>query len=178
VSTGWETDVPSAGSDDGEDAEAIKMPLEGKDLLAFLRDVRLAAFATIGPDGDPRVRPVWFVYEDGALWFTTRLEARRTGADVAAGSPVAVSIASEDRPYRAVVVHGTPVVWKEDRDRWLERIATRYGEAEGRRWLAGALKEPDRVVMRLVPDRVLSWHYGKGDYGRMQKGASLRVKLP
>jgi PPOX class probable F420-dependent enzyme len=159
-------------------AKEVKMPLDGKDLEAFLEDVRLAHFATIGPDGMPRVRPVWFVYADGALWFTTRLEVRRTGADVADGSSATVSIASDDRPYRAAVVHGTPEVWEENRERWLERIATRYGEAEGRRWLAGALKEPDRVVLRLVPDWVLAWHYGKGDYGRLQKGQSFRVKLP
>jgi general stress protein 26 len=124
------------------------------------------------------VRPVWYLFEDGAFWFTTRLETRRTGADVADGSPVAVSIADDDRPYRAALAFGTPNVWTEDRDRWLERIATRYGDAEGRRWLTGALKEPDRVVLRLVPEKVLAWHYGTGDYGRLQKKASLRVDLP
>ena len=154
------------------------MPLTGKDLRSFLEEVRLAHWATIGPDGKPRVRPIWYLYEDGAFSFTTRLESRRTGADITAGSPVAVSIADDERPYRAVVVHGTPEVWSDDREMWLERIATRYGEAEGRRWLAGALKEPDRVVLRLVPEKVLAWHYGKGDYGRMQKGGSLHVDLP
>jgi PPOX class probable F420-dependent enzyme len=154
------------------------VPLEGKELAAFLGEVRLAHFATVGPEGRPRVRPVWFLYENGVFWFTTRLESRRTGADVAAGSPAAVSIASDERPYRAVIAHGTPEVWNEDRERWLERIATRYGVAEGKRWLATALKERDRVVLRLVPDKVLAWHYGTGDYGRMQKGGSLRVRLP
>jgi PPOX class probable F420-dependent enzyme len=154
------------------------VPLEGRDLATFLEEVRLAHFATVGPDGGPRVRPVWFLYEGGAFWFTTRLETRRTGADLTAGSSAAVSIASEERPYRAVIAHGTPELWEEDRDRWLERIATRYGVAEGKRWLARALTEPDRVVLRLVPDRALSWDYGKGDYGRMQAGASLLVKLP
>ena len=154
------------------------MPLEGKELEAFLDEAHLAHFATVGPDGKPRVRPLWFCFAEGALWFTTRLEARRTGADVAAGSPVAVSIASEGRPYRAVLAYGAPEVWEDDRDRWLERIATRYGEAEGKRWLAGALKEPDRVVMRLVPDHVVAWHYGTGDYTKMQRGASMRVSLP
>jgi len=155
-----------------------QVPLAGKELKAFLEEVRLAHWATIGPDGKPRVRPVWYLYEGGALYFTTRLESRRTGADVTAGSPVAVSIADDERPYRAVVAHGTPEVWTDDREAWLERISTRYGEAEGRRWLAGALKEPDRVVLRLVPEKVLAWHYGKGDYGRMQKGGSLSVPLP
>jgi PPOX class probable F420-dependent enzyme len=154
------------------------MPLAGNDVKAFLDEVRLAHWATVGPDGAPRVRPVWYVYEDGSFWFTTRMESRRTGADIADGSPVAVSIADDDRPYRAVIVHGTPEVWTDDRDRWLERIATRYGQAEGRRWLAGALKEPDRVVLRLVPEKALGWHYGTGDYGRLQKKASLRIDLP
>ncbi len=154
------------------------MPLGGKELEAFLDEPHLAHFATTGSDGNPRVRPLWFCFAEGALWFTTRLEARRTGADVAAGSAVAVSIASDERPYRAVLAYGTPEVWEADRERWLERIATRYGEAEGRRWLSGALKEPDRVVLRLVPDHVVAWHYGTGDYTRMQKGASLRVTLP
>jgi PPOX class probable F420-dependent enzyme len=156
----------------------IQLPLQGEDLRKFLDEVRLAHWATIGPDGRPRSRPVWYLYADRALWFTTRLKTRRTGADITAGSPVAVSIAGEDRPYRAVVAFGTPQVWEEDRDAWLERIATRYGEAEGRRWLAGAVKEPDRVVLRLVPDKALAWHYGTGDYGRMQRGRSLRVELP
>ena len=137
------------------------MTLKGEDLKQFLGEIHLCHWATIGPDGRPWVRPLWYLYSDRAFWFTTRLEARRTGADVAAGSPVAVSIASEERPYRAVVLQGTPEVWTEDREAWLERIATRYGEALGRRWLARALKEPDRVVMRLIPGRVIAWDYGK-----------------
>lgn len=42
--------------------------------------------ATNGPDGNPRVRPIWFCYANGAFWFTTRLEARPPGADVANGA--------------------------------------------------------------------------------------------
>lgn len=129
------------------------VPLAGKELEAFLQEAHLAHFATSGPDGRPRVRPIWFCYADGAFWFTTRLE---------------------DRPYRAVIAYGRPEVSKKDTRRWLQRIATRYGEVEGKRWLAGALKEPDRVVLRLVPEKAVAWHYGKGDYTRMQKKESLR----
>lgn len=136
------------------------MTLQGQDLRVFLEEIHLCHWATVDSEGRPWARPLWYLYADRAFWFTTRIEARRTGAD-ALDSPVAVSIASEDRPYRAVVLQGTPEVWKEDRDTWLERIATRYGDAPGRRWLAGALKEADRVVMRLIPERVIAWDYGK-----------------
>jgi PPOX class probable F420-dependent enzyme len=152
------------------------MPFPPDELRTFLDDVRLCHWATIGPDGRPRVRPLWYLHAERALWFTTRMEARRTGADVASGSPVAVSIASEDRPYRAVLATGTPEVWDRDRDTWLERIATRYGRPEGLRWLGRARTEPDRVVLRMVPDRVIAWHYGKGDYSR--DASELRVELP
>jgi len=154
------------------------MPMEGSELRAFLEEIRLCHWATVDPEGRPGVRPLWYLYEDRAFWFTTRLESRRTGTDVVSGSSVAVSIASEERPYRAVILHGTPEVWEEDREVWLERIATRYGEAEGRRWLSGALKEPDRVVLRLVPDTMITWNYARGDYHLMQTGTSLRADLP
>jgi hypothetical protein len=77
-----------------------------------------------------------------------------------------------------VIAYGLPEVWKKDTGKWLERIATRYGEADGKRWLTGALKESDRVVLRLVPEKAVAWHYGKGDYARMQRKESLRVTLP
>ncbi len=154
------------------------MPLVDSELETFLKEPRLAHFATTGPDGAPRVRPLWFCYADRAFWFTTRREARHTGTDLAAGSLAAVSIASDDRPYRALIAYGRPEVWERDRRTWLESIAIRYGQAEARRWLPGALKEPDRVVLRLVPDKVVAWHYGTGDYRRLQNKQSLRVTLP
>ena len=139
------------------------MPLDPDELEEFLAAPRLAHFATVSGGDKPRVRPLWYLWADGAFWFTTRLEVRYTGADVTAGSSVAISIASEDRPYRAVLARGTAEVWNENREAWLERIAVRYGEDEGRSWLKRAMQEHDRVVMRVVPDRLITWDYGKGD---------------
>jgi hypothetical protein len=34
------------------------------------------------------------------------------------------------------------------------------------------------VVLRLVSQMAVPWHYGKGDYTRMQKMESLRLSLP
>ncbi len=136
------------------------MSMTPEEIDAFLAEPHLAHFATIDAQRHPRVRPLWYLWRDGVLWFTTRSEVRFTGRDVAGGSPVAVSIASEERPYRAVVIHGKPEILAKDQDMLLA-ISTRYGEAPGRRWLAIAMKEPDRVLMRLVPERLFSWDYGK-----------------
>jgi PPOX class probable F420-dependent enzyme len=151
------------------------MPMSRSELDAFLEVPRLAHFATIGSDGSPRVRPVWYVWADGVLHFTTRMRARRTGADVAAGSSAAVSVASDDQPYRAVLARGTMEIEEEGRNAWLERIARRYSAYP--KWYQDALREDDRVVMRLELQTLLTWDYGKGDYEAMNAGASLRTTL-
>jgi PPOX class probable F420-dependent enzyme len=139
------------------------VPLSDEELEEFLGGERLAHFATVSGDGAPRVRPLWYVWAEGAFWFTTRLEVRYTGADLTQSSAVAVSIASEDRPYRAVLARGRAEAWSEGREAWLERIAVKYGEEEGRAWLRRALQEHDRVVLRMIPDSMVTWDYGKGD---------------
>ena len=70
-----------------------------------------------------------------------------------------MSIASEERPYRAVVVHGRPEVIPKDRDA-LSDVATRYGEAQGRAFVEEAMAQDDRVILRIVPDELISWDYG------------------
>ncbi len=128
---------------------------------AFLAAPRLAHFATVTATGKPRVRPIWYLWRDGTFWLTTRAEARKPVRDLEHGSPWAsLSIASEDRPYSAVVATGRPEVLPKD-EATLRDISFRYGEGPGRRWLAVAMREPDRVVLKLIPASLSSWDYGK-----------------
>jgi PPOX class probable F420-dependent enzyme len=136
------------------------MPMTREEIDAFLSEPRLCHFATVDADGHPRVRPLWFLWKHGEFWFTTRLEARFTGRDLASGPRVAVSIASEERPYRAVVAHGDISVVGRDEEILLA-IASRYGEPEGRRWLERSARESDRVAMRMKPEVLLSWDYSR-----------------
>ena len=131
-----------------------------QEIDAFLAEPRLCHFATVDDQGKPRVRPLWFLWGDGVFWLTTRAEARHTGRDLRAHPEVALSVASENRPYRAVVAHGRPEMVEKSREMLLA-ISTRYGEAPGKSWTAIAMKEPDRVIMKLVPKTLLSWDYGK-----------------
>ena len=136
------------------------MPMTRQEIDQFLDAPRLCHFATVDRRGHPRVRPLWYLWRDGEFLFTTRLDARHTGRDVHSNPRVAVTIASEDRPYRAVIAHGTVEV-VEKTEELLLAISTPYGEADGRRWTAGAMKERDRVLLRMVPERLLSWDYGR-----------------
>src|SRR6058998_3897312 len=147
------------------------MSMSPEELEAFLAAPRLCHFATVDLRGRPRVRPLWYLWRDGCFYFTTRLEVRHTGSDVVAGSAVSISIGSEERPYRAVVASGRPKVIGKDED-LLRAISFRYGEREGAAWLRGALRESDRTVLEMVPDSMVTWDYGKGDYQRMSRRGS------
>jgi general stress protein 26 len=106
------------------------------------------------------------------FYFTTRL-GRVKGRHIKSKPSVALSIATDGRPYVAVCAFGNAQVLKENRDEWLKKISFRYGEEDAKEWLAEAVKQPDRVVMVLKPDRVLSWDYGRGDSSRQEKGESM-----
>jgi nitroimidazol reductase NimA-like FMN-containing flavoprotein (pyridoxamine 5'-phosphate oxidase superfamily) len=150
------------------------MPMTPEEIDAFLDGVRLCHFATVDDRGEPRVRPLWYLWRDGAFWLTTRLGARHTGRDLASTPVVSLSIASDDRPYRAVVARGPIEVIGRDPE-LLEAISTRYGEREGLAWLSRALNEDDRTVLKMVPTELLSWDYGRGDSARQNRGESMRT---
>ena len=152
------------------------MPLSKIQLKRFLSEVRLAHLATASIDGKPRVSPMWFVYENGCFYFTTRV-GRLKGRHMRDNPHVALSIASDSRPYRAVCVSGTAHLLQDGRDEWLGKIGLRYGKREGKLWLQEALTQPDRVVMILRPDHILSWDYSKGDAERQGRGESMITRI-
>jgi len=118
------------------------------------------------------VNPIWYAYQNGIFYFTTRL-GRLKGQHIKRNPAVALSIATDMRPYVAVCAFGNAQALKENRDEWLKKISFRYGEEDAKEWLAEAVKQPDRVVMMLKPDRVLSWDYGSDDSSRQEEGESM-----
>jgi nitroimidazol reductase NimA-like FMN-containing flavoprotein (pyridoxamine 5'-phosphate oxidase superfamily) len=135
------------------------MPLTREEIEELLAEPHLCHFATVDAEGRPRVRPLWFLWRDGEFWFTTRRQARHTGRDLAGGRSVAVSIATEDEPYRALVALGEPEILPAERST-LAAIASRYGEG-GEGFADGAMTQPDRVLLRMRPHTILSWNYAR-----------------
>jgi PPOX class probable F420-dependent enzyme len=152
------------------------MPLTRSELEAFLNEPRIAHLATASLHGKPRVSPIWYVYDDGCFYFTTQL-GRVKGNHIQRNAHVALSIASDERPYRAVCAFGIAQLVKKDRDKWLERVSTRYGEREGMEWLREAINQEGRVIFKLQPDRIMSWDYGRDDAERQDRGESMATNV-
>jgi PPOX class probable F420-dependent enzyme len=135
----------------------------------------MAHVATASPHGKPRVNPVWYAYENGHFYFTTRM-GRVKGQHILKNPNVAISIANETPPYIAVCAFGAAEVIQEGRDEWMMKIASRYGKDEAKKWFPRAANQSDRVVIVINPSRILSWHYGRGDSARQDRGGSMATK--
>lgn len=85
-----------------------------------------AHLATTMPDGTPQVTPVWIDYRDGRVLVNTA-KGRVKARNMREGSPVALSIADPDNPYRYVQVRGTVVkVGDENADAHIDFLAKKY----------------------------------------------------
>lgn len=138
------------------------MPLTQEETDEFLRGANIAAVATVDPDGQPHVVPTWYVYDDGEVVFHTGLRSRKY-RNLRRNPRVTLCVDTRTPPYRAVVVYGkatTEVATDEERSR---RMAVAYlGEKVGNRY-ADSLRGGSVVVVRVKPERVISWDYARGD---------------
>ncbi len=105
-------------------------PLEGRGLLPWnWAEERLVSshdywLATVRPGGSPHVMPVWGVWEQGAAWFSSSRQSRKTRNIEA--DPRAVI--TTDNPLQPVVVEGVtgPVVEDETIERFTAWVNAKY----------------------------------------------------
>ncbi len=119
--------------------------------------------ATVAADGAPLVTPIWFVFEEGRIWFTPRQHSEWL-RNLRNDNRVALSIDESTTPYRKVVVRGraridfeigVDEVW---RDRY-RRIAQRYLPADGANaYIDGTDDQPRALCSLALADAELrSW---------------------
>ena len=85
-----------------------------------------AHLATLMKDGTPQVTPVWFDYTDGMIRVNTA-RGRVKDRNLKVGSPVALSIADPDNPYRYVQIRGKVVKeTKQGADAHIDSLAKKY----------------------------------------------------
>lgn len=127
------------------------------DVEAFLARPLLARVAAAGPS----VRPVWFLWEDGAFWWITGAYARLP--EILASHPrVALVVDSCDLrtgEVRKVTARGEAEVVPFDPERARRKLARYLGPHEAAwdpRFSDRYLSDPDLTtrLVRLVPERI------------------------
>lgn len=84
------------------------MPELSNELKSFLEEAHLAHFVTLMKSGAPQVTPVW-VDHDGTHVLINTAEGRQKPLNLARDKRVALSVATEEAPYRYVTIRGKVV---------------------------------------------------------------------
>ena len=144
-------------------ARAIAMSPDEVD--AFLAEQRTCRVATVGRNG-PHATPLWFVWQDGALWLTSLSRSQRwtdlqndprvavvVDAGEAYGELHGVELRGRVEVVGEVPRTGEPVP---DLDGPEQAFADRYTD--------GAIVRDGRHAwLRLVPEKITSWDFRKLD---------------
>lgn len=105
--------------------------MTAREQQAFLAEAGiLLHIATVREDGTPLLTPIWFIWEEEAIWFTPRQQSEWF-ACLRRDPRVSLCIDEQSLPYRKVVVEGTAELIHDlgEDDLWRDRyrrIAERY----------------------------------------------------
>lgn len=139
-------------------------PLTADEREAFLAEPGvLMRIATVDPQGDPHVTPIWFIHEEGRIWFTPRKESAWL-EHIRSHPRVALAIDETAAPYRKVTVEGESIIvhdlgaddlW---RDRY-RRIALRYVPPPGAEaYITNTIDQPRALLsVDLARATVRTW---------------------
>lgn len=125
--------------------------------------------ATVDHEGAPLVTPIWFIHEQGRIWFTPRQHSEWL-KHIRNDDRVALSIDETAIPYRKVVVRGRAGIDYEvgNDDAWRDRyrrIAERYiPRDDANAYVDGTDDQPRALCSVVLAEaQVRSWRMPVGD---------------
>jgi PPOX class probable F420-dependent enzyme len=140
-----------------------QIQLSPEEQAAFFRERRKAALATIDKDGFPHVVAMNYVAADGAFYMTSYGKAQKV-VNIRRNPRVALMIEAGDEyaELRGVMIRGRCEILEDEASVRAAFEARAGAQASASPVQPGALASaPKRVVLKIVPDRVVSWDHRK-----------------
>ena len=136
-------------------------PLTDPRIQAFLATKDVVVLATAQPDGAPLAMPMWFLH-DGATLVMISVDGLQKVRNLQRDSRVCVVAEAGTRhDVRGVTVRGRAEFLPDGPERraLAERFHAKYDPDLARLW-GGQAMPPNRVMFRIIADRVRSWGLG------------------
>ena len=131
--------------------------LTQQEISDLLAEPYLCHLATVRPDGRPHVTPIWYMEENGKAFIMASPNSVKF-RNVRHNAKVSLSIGTEERPYKYVVLEGEGRIIDDNLERVIQGIATRYrGPEVGGAYARDLLAAGGIRVLEVQIQRVLSW---------------------
>ena len=131
--------------------------LSQQEISDLLSEPHLTHLATVRPDGRPHLTPIWYVETDGKAFVMANANSVKF-RNVRHNPKVSLSIATDQRPYKYVVLEGEGRIVDENLYQVIERICIKYdGPERGRAYAQELVAAGEVRVLEVQVNRVLSW---------------------
>ena len=144
-------------------AERPDIRLTADEQAAFLREHRKAALATIDKNGFPHVTAMNFIMRDGAFYMTSYGKAQKV-LNIRRDPKIAIMVEAGTAyaELKGVMARGLCEIIEGEEA--VHQVFAWSAEARGESYSrpAGASSSaPKRVVLKLVPQNIVSWDHSK-----------------
>ena len=130
----------------------------GKDTPEILLvEPQICVLATVNPNGSAHVMPMWYLYEDGEIFFMTGAGSQKV-KNVRRNGQATVVVDRREPPYYAVMVYGEAEVLPALDHAQKQRTVERYLGAEGARSYLENTAGDDGVSIRVRPSRMVEFN--------------------
>ena len=118
----------------------------------LLAGKNFATVATVEPDGQPQLSPVWVTHDGDDVLFSTTV-GRRKQVNIARNNRVTVCVFDQEDPYSYAEIRGTATMTEEGGRELIDAFAKKYRGLDVYPW-----DQPDtvRVVVRVTPTKVIA----------------------
>lgn len=134
------------------------MRLDERAVQQFLATKEVVVLATVQPDGAPLAMPMWFLHDPGTLTMISVAGTQKVRNLHRDPRVCVVAEGGGTGDVRGVSVHGRAEFMADGPERraLAGRLVEKYQPYLERRW-GGRAMPADRVMFRIVPERVRSW---------------------
>ena len=124
----------------------------------FLATKEVVVLATVQADGPPLATPMWFLHSPDALTMISESDTQKVRNLPRDPRVCVVAEAGGRADMRGVIIQGRAefLPASEERGALARALLRKYHPELGRRW-GGDVMPPDRVMFRIIPNRVRSW---------------------
>ncbi len=124
-------------------------------MAEFLERPLVAVMVTLRADGSPHAIPVWYEYRNGEfIVFSSDTFVRVK--NLRRDNRAAITISTHEEPYMYVSAEGPVTITPEDVAETGLSISARYMGENAQQFLDDVLNDHS-VVLRLTPERILTW---------------------
>ncbi len=117
---------------------------------------RTGKLSTVRKNGLPHIAPVWFVWEDGKVFFTT-MNTSIKAKNMINNPKVSFCTDEQSPPYSFVIVEGNAKIAQNDKDllQWTTKLASRYMGEENSEKIGRRNCIEGELLIEITPTKII-----------------------